>query len=384
MEQPSSKNNEIDMLDIALTLWAKRISIVAYTVVFFATGILFAYSQTTIYRGEIVVHPLISSELAEFDSWNVYVTELRQIDALAYDLDEVTPELLTEKFRTHFQRGDALGYALTQHSEEIRDFDGGPLESAMLMDKLKRNFVLVENQAGELSIEVTTGNKAETVRVLTTMLATISQTIKQQSLQDISSALIASDTARQSKLRKIEIDLAAFEQLYAAKKRRIVALLLEQASIARALNLKTPFPGHALENSTTGFVKFDATKLDMFDSNYFLRGYDAIEKQIDNIQNRTKEDIGFLLPDADYLILRREKLKRYDLATTIQKLVDASPFNDPNFRVVKADLTTLSFVTKTQRTLLAAIFGLVGLVLSMIIVIGGHDVRMRKNEKRTA
>ena len=68
MERISSKSDEIDLLTIALVLWAKRNILMASTLGFIVAGILFAFAQTTVYQGTIAIHPLTDAELAGFNN----------------------------------------------------------------------------------------------------------------------------------------------------------------------------------------------------------------------------------------------------------------------------------------------------------------------------
>ena len=61
MERISPNSDEIDLLAIARLLWTKRYILIGSTLGFVVAGILVAYAQTTIYKGEIVVNSLNES-----------------------------------------------------------------------------------------------------------------------------------------------------------------------------------------------------------------------------------------------------------------------------------------------------------------------------------
>ena len=87
----------------------------------------------------------------------------------------------------------------------------------------------------------------------------------------------------------------------------------EQASVARILKLERP--ALSLDfNSTSNGVGFEENKLDLFESNYFLQGYSAIEKQIANIEIRDEDDFALTIPSAKNLILSRERLVHFNSA----------------------------------------------------------------------
>ena len=310
MERISSKSDDIDLLTIALVLWAKRNTVIASTLGFVVAGILFAHAQTTIYQGKIVINPLTDAELAGFNEWNQGISGATSFDRLgvltsntSLHSSKVDSESLLKKFRAYFQRGEALNSALREHSKEIKNFKGDALELATLMAELRRNFMLEESEFGEVSITITSSDKSESLQILSTVVKSISQAVKQDSLQTINSILAAKELSRQLAIKKLSVDLEAYKRLYEFRKNRSLTLLREQASVTRTLGLENPVVSGDRNRTSTGVVNFERNKLDPFESSYFLQGYNAIEKQIANVKIRDEDDINLMTDNAEDLIL---------------------------------------------------------------------------------
>ena len=69
-DQYSPPNDDIDLLDLLLILWKKRLILLLSAVVFSGMGVLIALTTSPTYTGEIQVHRLNESEMAGFDAWN--------------------------------------------------------------------------------------------------------------------------------------------------------------------------------------------------------------------------------------------------------------------------------------------------------------------------
>ena len=78
MGNVSPPKDELDLLDLAFVLWKRRFVLIAATVAFLGAGVLFVLTQSPVYRGELVIHPLNESDLTGFNTWNQAVTSAAQ------------------------------------------------------------------------------------------------------------------------------------------------------------------------------------------------------------------------------------------------------------------------------------------------------------------
>ena len=404
MDRISSKTNEMDLLTITLTLWGKRTVLAAATLGFVAAGILLAYARTSVYEGKIVINPLTEAELTGFHKWNQGVSRVASFDWRGTStLDAsfnsflfpseptaslksaiATPESLGKKFRIYFQRGEALNSALRQHSKEIENFKGDELEIAALLTKLRRNFVLEEDKSGEVSITITTTDKARSIQILSTVVEVISQAVKQDILKSINSILDAKELSRKLEIERLSVEFEAHKRLYEFKKNQSLTLLREQASVARILNLENPLVNGDPKQPSTGVFNFAKNELDLFESSYFLQGYDAIEKQIANVETRDDGDIVLMAGNGDDLILIRERLARYNTSEILRPLIKDSPYHDPDFIIINVDLNNLDFISKTNKTLSVSIVSAVGFLLSVVAILVTHALKQGDTQKGVA
>lgn len=397
MERQSLNSDEIDLLAIAKLLWAKRYTLVASTLGFLIAGILFAQAQTTVYKGKVVVNSLTEAELVGFNAWNqgiVWATSIdpwASIDSLgiptkntALSSSKVTTKRLADNFRTYFQRGDALDSALRQHSREIKNFEGNAIQLAALITSLRRNFVLEENDLGEVTITITTSDKSESLQILSTTLAKISQAVKRDSLKSIYSILAATELSRKFELKRLSVEIEAYRRLYEFKKTQSLTLLREQASVARALGLENPLVSGEANRTSAGFINLEQNRLDPFESSYFLQGYNAIEKQIANFENRADDNLALMTANAENLILAKERLTNNDISKVLRPLIDATSFRDSEFRIVKINVDNLDFISQMNKARLAGMVSAIGFLLSIATVLVRYPLQKRDAETGAA
>ena len=277
-----------------------------------------------------------------------------------------------------------MNSALREHSKEIKNFKGDALELAASMARLRRNFVLEEDEFGEIIITITTSDKFESLQILSTVVESISQAVKQDSLQTINSILAAKELSRQLEIERLSVDIEVNRSLYEFRKNRSLTLLREQASVARTLGLENPVVSGDRNRTSTGVVNFERNKLDPFESSYFLQGYNAIEKQIANVEIRDEDDVNLMTDNAEELVLAQERLARYNIVESLRPLIEDTPFHDPDFIIVQVDLTNLDFISQTNKVQLVGVVSAVGFLLSIISVLVGHALKQRDVETGAA
>ena len=158
----------------------------------------------------------------------------------------------------------------------------------------------------------------------------------------------------------------------------------EQASVARQLGIDTPFSLKGTDSSLNIPNGLGRQKLAPFESNYFLQGYLAIEEQIANIQQRVAGDDGAMMNDVDPLILERARLQNYNAADVLTPYVDQIPLNEPEFRIVRADLAGTRYERQTSKLLLVVLFTSVGVLLTIIFLLAQLAIQQRDSDEKAA
>ena len=389
-DQPSSSSDEIDLLELLLILWKRRIMLGLSALAFFSLGVLLALAHTPTYKGQVQVHQLNEIEMAGFDTWNQGVrianrsTLPMTMETLVWpsdtntDLSSITSESLADTFHASYERGDALVAALRKHSTAVQNFNGDEEELDLMLSEMANDFALNEDsKSRKVSIVFTTSDKAESSKILSSTLDMISSNSKADILRSIQSKLKAARLSRELELGRIATEFEGYSQLYQARKKRSLTLLREQANIARELGIENPT--YSMQNSSRQAQIYDIPEvgLDTFESHYFLQGYRAIEKQIANIEQRNDNQNSTLFAEIDQLVLNRTLVEKNNVLEMMTPLMAKLPLHNQDFSLVRVDLGKTKFESDGSRRLIAIFVTLVGLLITVVLILANAAVKRR-------
>ena len=389
-DHPSSSSNEIDLLDLLLILWKKRITLVLSAIVFSGLGVILALAHTPTYKGEVQVHQLNEIEMAGFDGWNQGVKfasrsalattggTLIGLNDTGTDLSSITSKSLADIFKASYQRGDALESALRKHSAAVQNFNGGEEELNLMLSGMVNDFALKEDsKSRNVSIVFTTSDKAESFKILSSTLDLISTTSKSNILRSIQSKLEAARLSRTFELDRITTEFEGYSRLYEARKARSLTLLREQAVVARELGIETPAYSTPPSSQQAQSREIPDLGLDTFESHYFMQGYRAIEKQISNIEQREDNQNSTLVAEIERLVLNRTLIEKYNIAEMMTPLMENLPLQDQDFSLVRVDLGKTKFESDGSRRLIAIFVTLIGMLVAVVFVLVSDAVKRR-------
>ena len=389
-DQPSSSSDEIDLLELLLILWKRRIMLGLSALAFFSLGVLLALAHTPTYKGQVQVHQLNEIEMAGFDTWNQGVRIATQStlpmtmgtlvgpSEANIDLSSITSKSLADTFNASYQRGDALVAALRKHSTAVQNFNGDEEELDLMLSEMANDFALNEDsKSRKVSIVFTTSDKAESSKILSSTLDMIFSNSKADLLRSIQSKLEAARLSRELELGRIATEFEGYSQLYEARKKRSLTLLREQANIARELGIENPT--YSMQNSSRQAQIYDIPEvgLDTFESHYFLQGYRAIEKQIANIEQRNDNQNSTLFAEIDQLVLNRTLVEKNNVLEMMTPLMAKLPLHNQDFSLVRVDLGKTKFESEGSRRLIAIFVTLVGLLITVVLILANAAVKRR-------
>lgn len=389
MKPDSSLNDELDIRELALILWKKRLILIGTTLASIALGMVYASNQNVIYRGELAIHPLRSHELAGFELWNktiaVGLKEIGEaVDEKSLNSSIVTSEDLIKKFESSYLRGDQLKAALRQHSAATQIFEGNEDELLSRLASLQSTFTLEHTTSGIVNIAFDTSDKNESRKVLSTMHSLISDDVKTDMLRSIRANVERINLGLKYKLDRISVETEAYAKLYELQKSRSLIIMREQAAIARHLEIETPIALLSNTSEMGSLSDIERTAVDAFRRSDFLLGYRAIEQYIDKIQQRTESQHTILSTATDTLVRERIQQQALNYAEFLTSLSDQLPLSDADFKVVRADIDNIKFTTKNKKLLVVMIFGIAGLMVATISIMLHHAFQIRKSDPNLA
>ena len=218
----------------------------------------------------------------------------------------------------------------------------------------------MNNKSGDLSIAFTTADKDESHRILSSALEEINNKSKNNLLRSIRSDLNASGVSRKLELELISNEFEGLLRLYEVRRERSLTLLREQADVARELGIEgTKYTTSPPLQQAKGF-KTSEPGLTSFESDYFLQGYRAIEKQISNIEQHEKEQHIPLVREIDRIVVNRAFAEMHDIKKLLTPVWEDLPLHDQEFKLVRVALGKTNYSETSKRRMIAVLILLAG------------------------
>ena len=402
----SSKKNikyddEINLVEIFLTIWNHKLKIFLIT----AVAVILMFGFQTIQKRPTIILFQANTEIKsistfdefEYETYNYYLEKIRSkkiTASKAYTQGPVVQKslnlktinkdylfkLFIDKINDNQLSTEAIKkFSLIEPSDYNSSFEYEnavmKLASSIKVLNYKNHGKKIKsNELPYWNLEFNTDNKNKWENALKFIESKANKQIQKYLYETFNTLILNLEKLKKYEIEDIEVEISeAFRNYEATISNRLV-FLKEQAQIARSLNLPKNTPENRII-STAG-----VTKEDNF-SNYYMRGYEMIEKEIDLIQNRTDKK-----PFIENLIdLEKEKnrlLKDKDI-DRIQTLFENTPIaKSDNFFAAKIENKStqykqLNFKTSIMMRMLISA-GLFGLIFGMIYVLIANAAKKRK------
>ena len=401
----SSKKNikyddEINLVEIFLTIWNHKLKIFLIT----AVAVILMFGFQTIQKRPTIIKFQANTEIKsistfddfEYETYNYYIEKIgfKKIPASTpysqkpvqnyLNLKTINKDYLLKLFIDKINDNSLYIEAIKKFSLiEPGDYNSSfeyenavmKLASSIKVLNYKNHGKKIKsNELPYWNLEFNTDNKNKWENALKFIESKANKQIQKYLYETFNTLILNLEKLKKYEIEDIEVEISeAFRNYEATISNRLV-FLKEQAQIARSLNLPKNTPENRII-STAG-----VTKEDNF-SNYYMRGYEMIEKEIDLIQNRTDKK-----PFIENLIdLEKEKnrlLKDKDI-DRIQTLFENTPIaKSDNFFAAKIENKStqykqLNFETSIMMRMLISA-GLFGLIFGMIYVLIANAAKKRK------
>ena len=402
----SSKKNikyddEINLVEIFLTIWNHKLKIFLIT----AVAVILMFGFQTIQKRPTIILFQANTEIKsistfdefEYETYNYYLEKIRSkkipaskaytqgpVLQKSLNLKTINKDYLFKLFIDKINDNQLSTEAIKKFSLiEPSDYNSSfeyenavmKLASSIKVLNYKNHGKKIKsNELPYWNLEFNTDNKNKWENALKFIESKANKQIQKYLYETFNTLILNLEKLKKYEIEDIEVEISeAFRNYEATISNRLV-FLKEQAQIARSLNLPKNTPENRII-STAG-----VTKEDNF-SNYYMRGYEMIEKEIDLIQNRTDKK-----PFIENLIdLEKEKnrlLKDKDI-DRIQTLFENTPIaKSDNFFAAKIENKStqykqLNFETSIMMRMLISA-GLFGLIFGMIYVLIANAAKKRK------
>jgi LPS O-antigen subunit length determinant protein (WzzB/FepE family) len=364
-------DDELDLVELAQTVWDGRWKIVAVV----ALSVLSVFGYQTIqsqpnFEALTEIKPITSVEAERY----------RQSNALGFF--EVTPNTLLNLYieqldeRTLFEEAIHKYQLLDiENFEDKQAYDEAVIalaSSIEILPPINVDGTEREDVKRFWTIGFEYNDDAKWKQVLLSVDSLANQSVQRILQQRFRTSL---SVAKQKQIFKLEdLDLLITNALedYERTTSDRLAYLSEQASIARKLGVAKNTIEAQTFSAQNGMIANVETK-----TPFYLRGYEAIEKEIELIKSRTKKEAfvsGLLELEQKQRTLKQDKtLERADILFASTPIMSTNDFSDVS---VTVDATEIE--DKSKKMLMLALSVVIGGMVGVFYVFFSSAVRKRK------
>ncbi|MDA8836204.1 Wzz/FepE/Etk N-terminal domain-containing protein [Candidatus Pelagibacter bacterium] len=384
------QDDEFDLVSVIKLIWSRKWKIAITVIVFAIVGLVYEkISPKKKFNSTSIIERVDSIELDKYFFYNDIIKSnkseqiYRDIDindmeikvkgiseSNPYPFLEISSQLLEEFFietikkRSLFEKGihkykllDASNYADKEKYEDaITKLASSINIIETIIDKeLNRSY---------FSIEFSHYKSEKWLSVLSFVEKSANSAVKKNLQDRFRASLEISKLMKSYEIEDIKKNIENRLLDYELKTADRLLFLREQAEIARAIDIaKNTIEVKAFGSQNTMFSKIQP------ESPFYLRGYEAIEKEIELIEQRTKADkISFIdgmieLEQKKRNIEQNQRLNRIKYAFQSSPLAEGNDFTAASIMIVATKFKYPTSLTLQIAILLGLIFGVLNVLI---------------------
>ncbi|WP_340242929.1 Wzz/FepE/Etk N-terminal domain-containing protein [Roseobacter sp. HKCCA2468] len=370
-------NDEIDLIELLQSLWDGKWLIGGVSAAALSIGGAYVALTPDSFDGRLELRPI------SINSQSAYL-ELNELDYF-----NISPDLLLNTFADVLLEGQVfieqmdtlsvLNRSNYDSEAEYRDaLSQKSFEEIKISQSLPPENVTIDPEEGQLTtpwvIEIS-GDHIETTTTLLTNALTRAEEITRSRLIENFEVLAANTERSQAyTIEDTETEIEnAFED-YTTQLSDRLEFLQEQAQIARALNVaRNTLEVNSFTQGTSILANVNA------ETPFYMRGYEAIEKEIDLLQSRTSADA--FIPNLRELQTRIRSTQQDRTLERAVAAIEASPIHEPErFTAARYDIASLDVEYHKKTPLILALSMILGVFVGAVSVLIRGALRSRTTQ----
>ena len=375
-------DDEIDLSELIDIIWRGKWLIAIPSLLVALITFLYLSLAPVSYSVTLQIKPLAKHKISDYASLNNIPGSSTAIyeagNIVGYE-KIISSQKLMQAVRENFLLGADLRQTIEQLTPEFQSFIGSEEEKKLALSKSTSAFTLeaVRDELGSnetliYAISTETKRADLTRQILRDYVELIKRNIRIQNLRALSGLKKSTAAKLAYERQNLEAEIENTKQAYLAKLQSRIAILREQASIARALNLADPSQNLTINTSASTNAE---TSLESRDENLFRNGYKALDAEIKLLQQRDEDAWRMFMPSYVQIA---EKLRKIESDRSMQQLdnaIAASPLNDGRlFAPANFDFENLLVEPKTNKPLIMILATLLAALLAAMFVLGRHYI----------
>ena len=384
-------SDEIDLIEIIQRLWDGKWLITAITAVFAILSVGYVFQIPPSFEGSLRITQLSSQEMTPYRALNNTPNISEPIYAggmlIGYK-GVVSRDDFFFAFEEEALQKLIFSAAHASLDPAFDNFDGSREVLARNLAGIGQNYVFARTSApaaskgqGLISGELTfrTRDRQLTLDILELALTSATEKIRLTNLEAIADLKRSIETGLQFELEDVTKEIENVVSTYEVKTATYLAVLKEQAAIARQLGIADYQLGAGTQVGIDISIENETSETPSGYTTLYLRGYKALEQEIALINARGKgADAYPFIPSYAQLFERKQTLETDRRLERIDNGLALSPLISPKkFKAINYDLDTVIFKTSTNKGLIVILATLMGGVIAVIFVLLRHTLVQR-------
>lgn len=371
--------NEIDLFKTLQILWAAKWKIIIFTFLASLVGIFLIYNKSDSFNVSIPIKSNKASADIKYTSLNDILDE----NGLDFQIDANSAFKLFELEMTDYNEIKNILKNNENIKYQIKDLDEANAMKALnsYASMLELTKVSKKNPIGNQiyrSLSFQWHDSDEGKSIVEEVLLLSLENVKNSIINEISKLAEILNSKDQRSLDKLNIELSLLRLNETERLEKRILYLLEQSEIAKTLGIET----NSLNANTLSQLEMNNLSYSnnfIGDAPFYLRGYKAINKEIEIIRSRSAED---QMLNADrYLELKKDIRLIENNPASLHLLNALKSFeNSSSTDLISYNLGMITSVSQKNALYMFIISILIGGIISTIYVLVSYAVRNR--EKR--
>ena len=382
-EANQNNSDEIDLLELIDIIWRGKWLIAIPSLLAALLTFLYLSLAATTYSISLRITPLAEHTVSDYAALNNIPNASTPIyaggDIVGYE-KIISSEKLMSAVLENFRLGTDLRQAIEELSPEIGNFTGSQEEKRLALSKAASEFSLEsvvnelnDNKAVAYEISHKTKQVDLTRQILSRYTELATQNIRLQNLRSVAGLKKSAAAKLIYEKQSLEAEIKNDKQTYFEKLQARIAILREQAQIARALNLADPSQNFTIHTTASTNTKKGA---ETRSENLFRNGYKALEAEITLLESRDENTWYLFTPSYAQMAAKLHEIENDKSVQRFDPALNASPLSDERlFTPADFDFQNLLIEPKSNKPLIMILVTLLAGLLSTVIVLARHYIR---------
>lgn len=367
-------DDEINLAEIAQTIWDGKWIVASITSIFIVAGGIFSIIAPKTFSGSLELKPIPSSQSQQYN-------ELNTLEFFA-----ITPDVLLNRFVEDISQRKTLAEAIIKYSSIKKESDETDEEYQNRVLSTAYKYALLAPTTGTegrnkeirpfwtIDFKVSEESKEIIQLILNEALTASNANVKNLTQQLFQQKIAITQRAHLYSIEDLKLSVINQKEDYEKQIRNRLAFLNEQGQIARSLGIaKNTIETQTFQTGASIVANVVA------ETPFYLRGYEAIEKEIKLLQ--TRKGIEAFIAE----LIEIEKKKR---SVEQDKTIERSKIAFENSPIVKGDfsssfydIASIEFKQNVKPNLILIISFIGGGFLSIIIVLLRSAIKKQAQKK---